>query len=91
MLLSWIQPPLESFNGVLRYYWINIVEEDTSRAYFEYLLGNGGFLSSLHPFYTYTVSVAAVTIAPGPYSNNITITTYQDGEMGGGKQLASIF
>ena len=81
MNLRWVPPPRESFNGVLRHYQISILELETSRRFFEYLLGSRGFVGSLHPFYSYTVNMAAVTVAPGPYSNNVTITTLQDGEI----------
>ena len=37
-------------------------------------------VDSLHPFYNYTCTVAAVTIAEGPFSASVTITTQQDGE-----------
>ena len=36
-------------------------------------------VDSLHPHYSYHCTVAAVTIAGGPFSSNITITTAQDG------------
>jgi receptor-type tyrosine-protein phosphatase Q len=81
IVVSWIPPPANSLNGVLRYFRVDITEEETSRSYFEILLGHHGSLDSLHPFYSYTVSVAAVTIGPGPSSNNVTITTDQDGEL----------
>lgn len=36
-------------------------------------------VDSLHPFYNYTCTVAAVTVAEGPFSLSVTITTGQDG------------
>ena len=36
-------------------------------------------LNDVHPHYTYTVVVAAVTIAIGPFSTEQSITTPQDG------------
>lgn len=38
-------------------------------------------VDSLHPFYNYTCTVAAVTIAEGPPSSRITVTTEQDGDV----------
>jgi hypothetical protein len=36
-------------------------------------------VDSLHPHYSYHCAVAAVTIAEGPFSSNVTVTTVQDG------------
>ena len=37
-------------------------------------------LQSLHPYYTYTCRVAAVTTGPGPYIGNLTIQLPEDGK-----------
>ena len=37
------------------------------------------YISSLHPFYTYTLTVAAVTIGPGPYGVMLTVQMPEDG------------
>ena len=37
-------------------------------------------VDSLHPYYVYTVSVAAVTVGIGPYSDDVNITTDEAGE-----------
>lgn len=76
----WYAPPEESLNGILRYYLIHLFEEETSRDIFE-PASNATYVSSLHPFYTYVIRVAAVTVGVGPFSSNITIRTGQDGEM----------
>ena len=36
-------------------------------------------LTSLHPYYVYSFSVAAVTVGIGPYSTAINTTTDEDG------------
>ena len=36
-------------------------------------------ISVLHPFYTYTITVAAVTIGPGPYGAVLTIQLPENG------------
>ena len=36
-------------------------------------------LQFLHPYYNYTCVVAAVTVATGPSSTELTVTTLQDG------------
>lgn len=35
---------------------------------------------SLQPYYNYSVQVAAVTVAPGPFSSLFVVTTLEDGE-----------
>ena len=36
-------------------------------------------ISGLHPFFTYTLTVAAVTIGPGPYGLMLTVQMPEDG------------
>ena len=38
-------------------------------------------IANLHPFYNYTCSVAAETIAQGPHSSTVLVTTLEDGEL----------
>ena len=38
-------------------------------------------LQSLHPYYTYTCHVAAVTTGSGPYTGNLTVKLPEDGEL----------
>ena len=79
--LSWNPPPDEFLNGILRQYQIEVVEEDTPREFSVNTSSNQYLLSSLHPFYTYDISVTATTVGNGPFSDSIDITTHQDGEM----------
>ena len=37
-------------------------------------------ISNLHPLYTYNLTVAAVTIGPGPYGLPFVIQTHEDGK-----------
>lgn len=79
--LSWGPPPAELLNGILRDYQIDVVEEQTLRRFSVHTSSSHYLLSFLHPFYDYVVSVAAFTVGNGPFSNNITIETHQDGKM----------
>ena len=82
-VLSWNAPPPESRNGVVRHYIISCIEHETG-AVFQRLTANSTaerLIDSLHSFYSYTCSVAAVTVEEGPFSFNVTITTAQDGEV----------
>ena len=77
--LQW-QPPLFSDqNGVIRSYLINISVVET-RATLQLTSQNTAInISGLHPHYTYTLTVAAVTIGPGPYGLMLTIRMPEDG------------
>ena len=81
-VISWSAPPLQEQNGLIRQYRVRCIrlEEDED---FEILTDSltERFITNLHPFYNYTCSVAAVTIAQGPYSSTTLVTTLEDGEL----------
>lgn len=83
--LTWIPPPSNETNGVIRQYVLFVIEEDTGRNFTltstvtELIVGN------LHPFYTYHFAVSAFTVAAGPYTQQYTIQTEQDGKLQGCK------
>lgn len=78
IFLTW-QPP-STPNGIIRNYRINITEQDNSRSWQIISRSPEELITELHPYYIYSVSVAAVTVAEGPYSVHIQIRTYQDGK-----------
>jgi len=47
-----------------------------------YEVNTGGRLQvgSLHPYFEYECSVAAVTIGPGPYTSPLSVETFEDSE-----------
>ena len=78
--VQWEPPPLVDQNGVIRGYIINISVAETGSS-FQLTAGtNAVNISALHPFYTYTITVAAVTIGPGPYGLALNIQTPEDGK-----------
>ena len=80
--LSWMAPPSEDHNGVIHHYIMRCTEQDRG-VMFQRVTANAttqGLVDSLHPFYNYICTVAAVTIAEGPSSSRITVTTEQDGD-----------
>ena len=79
LLISWMPPPFENQNGIIREYWVNITERETGVAYHLATAATTLTVSSLHPFYTYDCIIAAVTIAEGPYSVEVNITMPEDG------------
>ncbi len=78
--LSWDSIPINSQNGIINYYQVNLTESDTGTmfsliAYSNELL----IVQDLHPYYLYHVSVAAYTVEIGPYSAILSFQTNQDG------------
>jgi len=78
--LSWLPPPREHHNGLIRHFWINITEINTGRRFKRTLFSTATVLSSLHPYYTYQFSVAAYTVSLGPFTTAFVLKMPQDGE-----------
>lgn len=78
--LVWESPPEEDINGILRQFVIRVVEHETGRIFTNTSSYEQITLLDLHPYYTYSVSVAAETIDTGPFSNNITIQLAEEGK-----------
>ena len=77
--LKWEPPALADQNGVIRSYLINISVIENG-VYFQLTSQtNAQNISGLHPYYTYTLTVAAVTIGPGPYGLVLTVKMPEDG------------
>ncbi len=79
--LQWSSPPLGMLNGLLRHYQIDVIEEPTLRYFSVQASTSQHLLSLLHPFYEYSISVAATTIGNGPFSDDITVKTQPDGKL----------
>ena len=69
----------ENHNGILRYYLVSVLEVETSEMNTYSAVSTQLNISGLHPYYTYTCSVAAVTNDVGPSSEFVSITTPQEG------------
>ena len=83
IFLLWSPPPLSKQNGIIVYYQVNITEVETGNEIS--LLSPDTFITVpfLHPFYSYICIVSAVTVTEGPYSDELIITTPQDGNLVG--------
>jgi len=77
--ISWAAPPFEHQNGIIREYRVNITERETGMVFHLITTATSVTVPSLHPFYNYKCSIAAVTIGEGPYSAELTITMPEDG------------
>ena len=77
--ISWSQPLSEEQNGVIRRYTVNITTAETGQ---QIQLTTADTLitaENLHPHYNYRISVAAITVATGPFSAVLSQQTPQDG------------
>ena len=81
VLASWNPLPVDNHNGIVRHYTIHVVENQTGIIRESNSTIESISIESLHPAYTYHISVAAVTIMRGPYSIVITVVTNEDGEI----------
>ena len=79
IFVTWQPPSSEAQNGVIREYWIDVVETKTNSSQLIVSMDTFANVSGLHPDYDYNFRVTAVTIGPGPPSPPITITTLEDG------------
>ena len=77
--LQWEPPPLVDQNGVIRSYIVNISVAETGSSFQQTSEATALYILNLHPFYTYTLTVAAVTIGPGPYGLVLTVQMPEDG------------
>ena len=67
-------------NGFIRSYKLNITEAETGQHI--QLTTNSTTITAggLHPYFNYHISVAAVTVAVGPYTEIYSLQTPQDGK-----------
>lgn len=77
--VSWTPPPTLDQNGRIRYYTVAYNRSSGSPSE-QNATSNNVTLSGLEKFDEYTVTVRAVTVADGPPSSPITVSTDQDSE-----------
>ena len=77
--LHWNPPSLADQNGVIRSYLINVTVVEMGSSFQLTSETNTLNISGLHPYYNYNLTVAAVTIGPGPYGVVLTIRMPEDG------------
>lgn len=77
--ISWSPPPSGSQNGIITEYRISITEVITGRVISLTSTTTSITALGLHPYYTYECVITAFTIAAGPYSQVVQITTPEDG------------
>lgn len=78
--LTWLIPLTEDRNGVIRRYSVSLTEKERGIQLQQVTTATTLVLTSLHPHYTYNLTVAAETVALGPYSEPVTVQLPEDGE-----------
>ena len=68
-------------NGVITYFHIIVNEIETGHVHNYTSYSASLSLTHLHPAYTYQCSIAAYTVALGPYSEPFNITTAEDSKL----------
>lgn len=79
LLLTWTPPPLNEHNGIIRSYEVYLTETDTGILKNYTTMSTSITVAELHPYYTYSCTVSAMTVAEGPASPAAIITTPEDG------------
>ena len=79
--ITWSQPPIDQINGIIQHYIVLVSVLETSNQFQYNSSDTSLLLTKLHPYYTYTVLVAAVTVSVGPYSIGYTIKTPSSGKI----------
>ena len=79
LLLAWEPPLAEEQNGVIQGYLINISVAETGDEFQHQSTNTTLIVKDLHPHYTYSLVISAVTVGPGPYSEVYTIQMPEDG------------
>ena len=78
-MLSWDPPQRETVNGIIQQYIVSISEHETASNTTTVTNNTSLNLSSLHPYYVYSVIVAAETVAIGPFSSPVVIQMPESG------------
>ena len=79
-LIKWGIPQQNETNGNIRYFTLQAIEIETANIVTFNVSGIQKELTGLHPFYTYELRVATVTIAAGPYSEPFRVQTKEAGK-----------
>ena len=78
--MSWLPPTSSSSNGIIQHYIINITELNTGSSFQLDTTELFLIVNDLHPFYQYSIIVAAETVGLGPFSSPVFIELPEDGK-----------
>ena len=68
VIVSWEDPPEENQNGLIESYTVRVLGVDSEEDFTVSADSMEITVGDLHPFYSYKFTVAAVTVAQGPFS-----------------------
>ena len=79
--VTWRGPPRNEHNGRIRYYNISLLEVATGEFSWHNTTDSSTnwIISSLHPYYSYRLEVAAVTVGLGPFSSSEVVRMPESG------------
>ena len=82
LLLKWLPPSQEEQNGIIVEYAITLTELSTNTSVDFVSISNSTetVINDLHPYYRYSVRVAAATILSGPLGDAVTIQMPESGK-----------
>ena len=80
IMLNWNPPDVDDQNGIVRYYVVNVTELQTGNIFQFTANATSLTVTSLHPAYTYEITVSAATIGPGPFSPTLSLQTDEAGK-----------
>ena len=81
--IYWTHPPEDTHYGVIREYRLNVTELETGKRT-RVVVDSEEMevvLMSLHPYFTYHITIVPVTIEEGDNYTEITIKTAEDGKL----------
>ena len=79
--LSWLPPPSIDQNGIIQEYRVTITEFETGNVRELTSTATTLVVPSLHPYYNYECVVSAYTVGQGPFTENVTVQTFEDGTL----------
>ena len=83
--MVWGPPPTDQQNGLILHYVVVVVAAQTRSTITLNVSSNSTSIPDLHPSYSYSIEVAAVTVSVGPFSRSVSFTTPDDGEFCGSR------
>jgi len=81
LYITWKPPAEEDRNGIIRRFVINVTELDTGTSLELESVNTGITVQDLHPFYRYSLTVAAESVALGPASSDLVTEMPEDGKL----------
>ena len=65
VFITWSAPDKDQHNGLIQYYALSLFEEETGWMQEHNSTGTDITIASLHPSFTYTMNISAVTVGLG--------------------------